>query len=428
MSELTIFEHQAQFAVAPWHKDVKDINDFFMIAGYGAGKTFADSLLVLNLVGRYSKFDVNIGLGATSNVFLKKTLIGELLHLFDAHHVPFNHDGQANIITVNRMRIFGVNLEDRFYGFNFSAFISDELDELNHDKAMDANLSIKERTRTKFPDGRLPFRAYSSTSQGYKSLYRITEEMKDKKRPFMLLRAETRMNLLLPKEYIEDLKASYTAEQQLAWLEGRFVNLTTGRVYPQYDDSKHRLKVPAFEISPHDLVRAGQDFNPGFSRGVATVLRDGVIHCVRSFEFGDISSAPKQIRAAFPGNVIEWYPDASSWQVVLGYRAEVKAYDIICRVGEINPTVIDRIYFVNSLFKQGKLVLWPDCNRLSMALKTRSFTDKGDPEKGKGPTDVSHDCDALEYVIWRIVGREKVFQTLLSTVRESRRTITDRQM
>ena len=197
-------------------------------------------------------------------------------------------------------------------------------------------------------------------------------------------------------------------------------------MYYGYDESVNRLKEAPFAIEPNDLIRVGQDFNTGYSRGTATITRNGVIHVCQLWDFGEIGHAPKMIRSTFPSNVIEWYPDASSWEIVTGYASEVKANGIECRVGTINPSVIDRVFFVNKLFEMRRLVLWPNCGPLSMALKVRQYNDKGDPEKGKGPEAPDHWCDSLEYVVWRIVWRDPEFKDLWDASRAGRRIITDR--
>jgi hypothetical protein len=426
--DIGLFQHQGEYASAPWNRDAEGINDIFMVSGYGGGKTYADCALVFNLISRYHKYDVNIGLGATNQTFLKKTLVSELEHLIQKNFIPYTFDQQSMIITINRLRIFCIGMEaaDLIYGFNFNCFISDEIDELNHQKAHDASLAIKERTRVSFPDGRLPFRAYTSTSQGYKGLYRLVEGMREKKRPFMLLRAETRMNTLLPQSYIDDLVAAYSPEQRLAWLEGRFVNLTTGRVYPSYDESKHMLKVPPFALETNETISIGQDLNTGYSRGSAVIVRDGVIHVVRVFEFKELAHAPKQIAQAFQGHRILWYPDASGAEIMAGYANEIRAAGIECRIGTVNASVVDRIFFINKLFDMGKLILWPTAAPLAMALKVRTFDKHGDPEKRQGPDDPSHYADSLEYVCWRVVSSDPAFRFLWDLNRGRRRDISDK--
>jgi len=151
-----------------------------------------------------------------------------------------------------------------------------------------------------------------------------------------------------------------------------------------------------------------------------------VIHVVRIFEFAEIAHAPKMIKEAFPSNIVEWYPDSSGAEIIQGYSAEIRAAGIQTRIGSVNPSVVDRIFFINKLFDMGKLILWPTAAPLAMALKVRTFDKHGDPEKRQGPDDPSHYADSLEYVCWRVVSSDPAFRFLWDLNRGRRRDISDK--
>ena len=66
---------------------------------------------------------------------------------------------------------------------------------------------------------------------------------------------------------------------------------------------------------------------------------------------------------------------------------------------------------------------------LDMRLATLALLDdKGDPEKGKGPTAPDHRCDSLEYDVWRIVSRDQEYIDLWTSSRVGRKNITDREI
>jgi len=428
---ISLIKHQAQLFNAPWNKQTKHINHFFCVAGYASGKTYGDDALILNLIRRYNKYEVTIGIGGTSVIFLKKTLLLDLFRLFRRYGIPYDFDKQSSLIQVNKMQFMCIGTENPqdIYGYNYHAFIDDEIDELPHEKATEAKKAISERTRLVFPDGRQPFEVYSSTAQGYKGLYQIVSDLHDTHEPYVLIRGETEAAVkagILSKEKYASWVRMYNENERLAFLKGMFVNLTTGRVYYGYDESKNRAKTVPFAVESNDLVRVGQDFNTGYSRGCGTVVRGGVIYVTTLWDFKEIGHAPKMIRTDYPPNIIKWYPDASGYEIVLGYAKEIKQYNILCRVGAINPSIVDRVFFINKLFEMGRLVLFPNCGPLAMALKVRQYDDKGNPEKGKGPTAPDHWCDSLEYVVWRIVQEDAEFKDLWEASRAERRQITDR--
>jgi hypothetical protein len=319
------------------------------------------------------------------------------------------------------------------YGYNFSIFLGDELDELTQEKASAAFVAIQERTRTPLPatktlPARGAFSAFLTTAQGYRGTYQIIEEIKERGEPYWIIHAQSADNKTTDAQWLARMKRIYTKVEQEVFLEGQFRNLTTGRVYYGYDEDKHRLKSIPFTIEPNDLIRVGQDFNFGYSDGTAIVKREGKLYVCKLWEFHEIGHAAKMIRTDFPNNEIEWYPDATAPEIVAGIAKEFRNYDIQIRMGTVNPSVVDRIFFVNHLFEAMLLYLFPNCGPLSMALKLRQFDDKGNPEKGKGPTAPDHRCDSLEYDVWRIVSRDQEFIDLWTSSRIGRKTINERQI
>ena len=422
--KITLFRHQAQFYSAPWNPQAAGVDYHFHIAGYGAGKSYGDCALILNLVRRYHNHEVTIGIGGTSLMFLKKTLLLDLFRIFNFYGIPYDFDKQSGVIKVNRMQFMCIGVEnpDTIYGYNYHAFIDDELDELPQLKAVEAAKAIMERTRLVFPDGRQPFQAYSSTAQGYKGLYQVVMDLKDKGEPTVLIRGETRFNTLLSRKVIERWSRLYNENERMAFLEGRFVNLTTGRVYAEYDESKCRTGVKPFPIGVQDIVHVGQDLNLGYSFGTAIVKRAGVLYVTRVWSFPVIGRAPGIMRAAYPQSEIRWYPDASGNEIIAGYAAEVRQAGIKTRIGTINPSVLDRIFVVNKLLATGRMKIFdvPETAPISMALKVRQYNESGDPEKGKGPNAPDHAADSLEYPTWRIVSADPEFADIWSSTRAGR--------
>jgi hypothetical protein len=425
---LQLWPHQKAMMFAPWIR--RECGLFFDIAGFGAGKSFAIVLLILALAERYWDKQVTIAVGSETITRLRKTVIIDLINQLSVLGWAYNFNAQLGVLRIGAMQFMFVatGQPELIYGYTCSAFLVDELDELKQEDALLCFRRVSERTRKSFPDGRAPFRAYFTTANGYKGTYQIICDLQDKKTPYFHVRGETKENLANDPSYYWQLYNSYNEMQRQAWLEGRFVNLTTGRVYYGYDESVNMLKTIPFTIQPNDLIRVGQDFNFGYSCGTATVKRDGKIYVVKLWSFAEIGHAAKMIRTDFPNNQIEWYPDATAPEIVKGIAKEFRQYGIEIRMGKINPSVVDRIFFLNYLFEHQLLYLLPNCGPLSMALKLRQFNDKGDPEKGKGPDAPDHRCDSLEYVIWRIVSREQEYQDLWNASRIGRKNITDRQI
>ena len=344
-----------------------------MVAGYNAGKNFTIALAMILIAARYDGHHVRVGVGGGTITHLQKTLLSELFKLCTIGGITYSFNASEHVIRMGTIEfvILATERPELIYAYNFSIFIVDELDELTQEKAQAVFMASQERTRVRLPDGREPYSMFLTTAQGYKGTYAIIEELKEKGESYYLIHAHSEDNKSAPKSWIRKMKAIYNEIQKRVFMDGAFANIITGRVYYGYDEEKCRLKVQPFTVEPNDLIRIGQDFNAGYSRGVAVVKRSGKLYVVKGWEFGEIGHAPTMIRTSFPANEIEWYPDASAAEIVAGYSKEVRDNNIKVRIGTINPSVIDRIFFVNKLFELGLLFLFPDMKDLAMALKVR---------------------------------------------------------
>ena len=62
----------------------------------------------------------------------------------------------------------------------------------------------------------------------------------------------------LPDGYIDNLRNSYPSNLLSAYLDGEFVNLTAGSVYPEFD---RLLNASTEVIRPNETLHIGMDFN-----------------------------------------------------------------------------------------------------------------------------------------------------------------------
>ena len=416
---ITPFIHQRQIVSAPFA--FPDVSYFELCGGYGCGKSFSIVLTVILLAKKYQGHDITIALCSTTITLLNKTVILDLQKLFKKTGSRFDYNQKDNIITIGTVRflLIATGQPTDIYGPNVHITLCDEVDELPEMKAIEAHKALSERTRLTLPDGRRPFIVYFSTVHGYRGLYKIVQELRSSNLPNVLIRGLTKNNTSLDPQYVKNLYAIYDEQERLAYLEGRFVNLQSGRVYGNYDEAK--CKCQPFEITPEYTVRIGQDLNSGFSKAVAVVKKDKKLYIVRGWSFKEIGGGPAIMRSTYPEHQIQWFPDSAGKEILKGYKQEIIDHGIQCRIGSSNPRILDRVFYINKLFKMGLLYVF-DCketNDLSEALKVRAYNDLGQPEKGKGEMAPDHYCDALEYVIYRIVRSDPDFMHLKELSREA---------
>ena len=416
---ITPFIHQRQMISAPFA--FPDVSYFELCGGYGCGKSSTIVFIIITLSKRYQGQDVTIALCSTTITLLNKTVILELAKIIKKTGSRFDYNQKDNILTIGTVRflLIATGQPTEIYGPNVNITLCDEIDELPELKAIEAHKALSERTRITLPDGRKPFIMYFSTVHGYRGLYKVVQELKQNRLPNILIRGLTKNNTSLDPDYVKRLYAIYDEQERLAYLEGRFVNLQSGRVYSAYDEAT--CKCAPFPITPDMTVMVGQDLNSGFSKAAAVVKKGKCLYIVRGWSFKEVGGAPAIMRGTYPQNEILWFPDCSGKEILKGYKQEIIDNGIGCRIGSSNPRILDRVFFVNKLFKMGLLKVF-DCREtddLSESLKVRAYNDLGQPEKGKGENAPDHYADSVEYVIYRIVRSDPDFMDLKELSREN---------
>ena len=420
-NELNIcpFKHQNQIVTAP--QAYPDFDWFILAGGYGCGKSFSIVLCILDIVHRYNGYDVSVGIGSITITLAQKTIYKDLEAILKRSHSQYRYNAKDNILTIGTVKFFFIAIEQpgNIYAYNLNIFLCDEIDELSQQKVLEANKAIRERTRLTLPGGRIPYIMYFTTVQGYRGLYNVVQTLKKAGQKYVLVRGETRFNTTLSPSYVKSLYAIYDENERMAFLEGRFVNLRAGRVYPDFDESK--CTCAPFEINANDVIYIGQDLNSGFSKAAAVIKRNKILYIVKGWSFKEIGTAPALMRQSFVQNEILWFPDCSGKEVLKGYKQEIIDCGIQCRIGSANPRIIDRVFYVNKLFRLGLLKVFDtkETEIVSEALKTRQYADNGQPEKGKGEEAPDHISDALEYVIYRLVRSDADFMDLKELSREN---------
>lgn len=429
--DIPLWRHQQAMLLAPAARPL--VRLFFLVAGYGSGKSFTGVMAMLSIAFKYWGQPITVGVGGVTIKMLRSTLLSDLFRLCLLWGIPYEDRRQDGIVRIGTTTfiIIGIDNPDRIFAYNFSIFLGDEIDELTQEKALAVFKATQERTRVTLPDGRVPYSMFFTTAQGYKGTYTIINRIRQQGLGHYLIRGNTKDNKALDPSFYRQLWAMYSPTERLVYLEGHFANLTAGRVYYEYDDAKHLLREEPFEILPSDEIHVGQDLNAGFSRGTAYVKRvidgKGVLFVARSWSFAEIANAPMIMRRDFPTNEIFWYPDASGNEVLAGYREEMREHDIELRSGAVNPSVVDRIFVMNKLLRLRRMYIFPQAEPLAMALKIRGYDDHGKPEKGEGPEAPDHYCDGAEYGAWRIVRSDPDFFDIYSTTRSYRKEHPDQK-
>lgn len=372
-----------------------------IVAGFGAGKTNALITRALYYKSLYPDLDIAYYLPTYD---LVRTIafprFTEVLENVGARYRLVKNPENTIYIENGGSIIFrSMDNPERIVGYEVADSFLDELDTLKTDAARDVWQKALSRNRQKKPDGKPNTMAVGTTPEGFAFVF---ERWKKNPAPgYRLIKASTYSNEHnLPAGYIQSLKDSYPANLLKAYLEGEFVNLTSGSVYPGFD----RQKLRTFDkIQKGEPLHCGLDFNVGKMSCVVFVIRQGMPIAVD--ELTEVFDTPAMIRLIqnrYDGHRIFVYPDASgnarkSNNASQSDIALLKQARFQVCVNPTNPAVKDRVLSVNKLIETGALRVNTDaCPELTDAFEKQAYDKHGEPDKTSG---FDHVLDAAGYML-----------------------------
>lgn len=334
--------------------------------------------------------------------------------------------------VVGRYTVYDIEVEDCHEFFangvlvHNCAFV-DELDELDTQTAMAVVKSINDRCRQQVEGFRSPFMVYTTSSQGLKGTYQTVMHFKKSGIGYVLMRAETRMNTFLPKDYVDNMYAIYNEKERACLLEGKFISIDSGLIFPDYNPERNKLDNDLYEYARDNNlpIYIGQDFNGFGNNAVAFCIINGAIIAIKDYEFPDIRRAPEVFRYDFPTNEILWIPDMTYKEHFVEFKKELRTFKIKIAYRSCNPLVGDRNFACNKLFIAERLFICPMCKELETTLLTWQKDPRtGQPSKGgKGAPDHKGDC--LGMVVHYLLSWKKelkpLYRVTLERLYEKRR-------
>jgi Terminase large subunit, T4likevirus-type, N-terminal/Terminase RNaseH-like domain len=375
-----------------------------LVAGFGSGKTAAGILRALRLKFEYPRLDVAYYLPTYDLV----RMIGypRFSEILSDAKIKYRLNKAEHIISIkNRGRIIFRTLDnpDRIVGYEVADSIVDELDTLKLEDATRAWQQIIARNRQKKPDKATNTVGVATTPEGFKFVY--DRWHKAPTQGYELIRATTYSNARnLPDDYIDALKRSYPSQLIAAYLDGQFVNLTSGAVYPEFS---RLLNHTDAAIEASEPLHIGLDFNVYNCTAITGAIREkrplilGELTGLR-----DTPAMIASIKEHYVGHHITVYPDASgrSNKTVNASLSDLQLLEdagfAVC-ANDANPLVKDRVMAVNALIECGTgarslLVNTTACPVVTECLEQQVYDKNGEPDKSTGK---DHAPDGLGYFI-----------------------------
>ena len=321
--------------------------------------------------------------------------------------------------VVGRYTVYDIEVEDCHEFFANGVLVHncayvDELDELDTQTAMAVVKSINDRCRQQIEGFRTPFMCYTTSSQGLKGTYQTVMHFQKSGIGYVLMRARTKDNIYLPKDYVENMYSIYNEKEVACLLEGQFVSIDSGLVFPDYHPDVNKLDVDLYDyVRDNSLpVYIGQDFNGFGNNAVAFAIISGAIVAIKDYEFPDIRRAPEVFRYDFPTSDILWIPDMTYKEHFVEFKKELRLFNIKIAYRSCNPLVGDRNFACNKLFVAQRLFICPMCKGMENTLMTWQKDPKtGQPSKGgKGAPDHKGDC--MGYVVHYLLSWKRELKPL----------------
>lgn len=369
------------------------------VGGFGSGKTHAGIMRTLSLKSQI-KEDVAYYLPTYDLIrTIAYPRFSEMLDKFGVKY--FLNKAEAVIYTPDYggvIRFRSMDNPERIVGYETAHSVLDELDTLSTERARDIWNKVIARNRKQSALGNTV--SVTTTPEGFKFVYETWQ--KNKRDDYVIYKAKTRDNPHLPVGYVESLEQIYPTNLLSAYLEGEFVNLTAGSVYPTFD---RLLNATNETIKDGETLHCGMDFNVTNCSLIVHVLRNDEPHAV--LELTGVLDTPamaKIITERFKnkGHQIHIYPDASGNSRKSNNASEsdlaiLKQAGFKIMVNPSNPAVKDRVLSVNNMLESRKYRINPDsCPFLVEALERQAYDKNGEPDKSSG---FDHVLDAAGYMI-----------------------------
>lgn len=373
------------------------------VGGFGSGKS--EALFKRLLIQKLDNRNLNQGYFAPTHDLVRLIAFPRISAMLTELGLSFKLNKSEKIFYIagfGQIICRSMNEPDSIVGFEIADAVVDELDTLPQEHAKNAWNKIIARCRQSKRDKKPNTVAVGTTPEGFRFCY--NRWVKNGGGHYILYQAPTSSNPFLPPSYIDSLRASYPPALLEAYLNGQFVNLASGAVYPDFD---RVLNHSDETIKQGDTLHIGMDFNVLNMSAVIHVMRGNTPHAVDEIVGGrDTPTMCQIIKARYPNHNIIIYPDASghntsSKSSSVSDHSILRQHGFSIRVASTNPSIKDRVNAVNAMIHNSKgerkyFVNTKTCTEYTQSLEQQVYDKSGMPDKANGH---DHLNDASGYFI-----------------------------
>lgn len=378
------------------------------VAGFGSGKTQA--ALTRMMATKFAYPRVDLGYLAPTYALIRDIFYPKVTAYLESLGVRYNINKSEHTIYIQGGgKIICRSMKDpgKIVGWEVGDIFLDEFDTIPTDKARHVFDKCVARCRMPFPDKKQNQKFVVTTPEGFKATYELFQKDPLDNSQLIQMSTWTNKENLVPG-YIEGLFKLYPPQLIDAYIDGKFVNLTLGSVYPTFDRGKNNTDET---IKPHETLHVGMDFNVHKMAAVVHVIRGSVPYAVDEVmgarDTPDMIESLRQ-RYSDSKNPIIVFPDSTggSTSTLNASESDITLLrDAGFRVDapEANPPVRDRVVSMNAMFLNAKnerryKVNVEKCPNYTLALEQQVYDKTGKPDKQH---DKDHPNDAAGYFINR---------------------------
>lgn len=391
--EIPILKHQAEFIQS-------EATHTALVAGYGSGKSYAGILKVVKKKLEYPR--INVAYYLPTYGLIKDIAYPRFSEMLTQMSIPYELHGTDHEFKTPYGKIILRSLSnpERIVGYEVGYSLIDEADILPQSNMEDCFAKIIARNRSKLPNGEQNKTDVVGTPEGFKWTYNFF--IRETKEGRKIIYGKTKDNPFLPEGYIQTLSETYTPQQLDAYLNGQFVNLTSGTVYHHFDRKENHSDR---EIQPNDVLHIGMDFNITKMNAVVHVsdgkIKTAVGEIVNAYDTFEMCSL---IKAKYPNHSVVIYPDASGENRKSSGKSDIAVLrdsGFTIRKASKNPFVKDRVNATNLAFKDIKgdrtyFINTFNCPVYTEATERQTYKN-GEPDKSSG---FDHITEAAGYFIY----------------------------
>jgi PBSX family phage terminase large subunit len=389
------------------------------IGGYGAGKTFINSVKAI-IHAAYHNPGLAGMLVAPNYRDLRDTNIPTLLELLDRFTIPFvlhktNYDLELPWWN-SRILLRSADDPEKLKGPNIAWAGIDEVARTQE------SLWGVVVSRVRHPKSRFKQAFVTGTPEGLNWVFE--QWVENKEAGYELFQASTRENIYLDSAYIQFLQNSHDEHETRQKLEGQFSAGIKGRAYKNFKREIHLLNhSPLINkgeavISPHLPICISCDFNVDPCCWIILQHHHGTVYIIDEVVLRETSTQEmidecrqRRYLDHKQGVIIYGDPAGRARRTVSGgsdYALLQGAGLRNLNVARHAPTVRDRILSVNHMFedadKKPHLFINSACTTLIKDLERVTWKEGSASSIDKSDIDLTHASDALGYFIHQEYG------------------------